>query len=252
MKKTRKRTVVRAILYFVGALLIINSVYLLFSSNIHTGIIAELVIGALFFFCAVFFKAFYEKTAVWFKFMCVAICAAICAAPLFLLSHGTADTANYNEDVLIVLGAGINGTRVGENLKRRLDAALDYIEKNPAALIVVSGGKGFQEEITEAEAMEKYLVSQGADAEKIIKEEKATSTYENFVFSKKLLDEIFGKEYKISFVTNDFHVYRAHGLAIKAGFSSASHIHAPTRYTTVISNTIRECLAVAKYALIKK
>jgi AraC-like DNA-binding protein len=130
MKKTRKRTVVRAILYFVGALLIINSVYLLFSSNIHTGIIAELVIGALFFFCAVFFKAFYEKTAVWFKFMCVAICAAICAAPLFLLSHGTADTANYNEDVLIVLGAGINGTRVGENLKRRLDAALDYIEKN--------------------------------------------------------------------------------------------------------------------------
>ena len=252
MKKTKKRIVIRILLYVFGMFLVINSLVLIFASNVHTGIFAELVFGAAFVLCAIFFGWFLEKTPMWLKFLCVAICTVLCAATLFLLSHGVSDTAKYDEDVLIVLGAGVNGTQVGDNLRRRLDAAVDYLEKNPAASVAVSGGMGYQEEISEAEAMEKYLIGHGVSQDKIIKEDKATSTYENFVFSKKLLDEKFGENYTVCFVTNEFHVYRAKKISKQAGFDEITHIHALTKARTIVSNGIRECLAVIKYALIKK
>ena len=86
----------------------------------------------------------------------------------------------------------------------------------------------------------------------IIKEDKASSTYENFVFTQKILDEKFGEDYTLCFTTNEFHIYRAQKIARKAGFDKITHIHAPTKATTIVSNGIRECLAVIKYALIKK
>ncbi len=249
MKKIRKRTVIRALLYVFGIFLLLNSSVLFFISNIHTGVFAEFIFGAAFLLCGVFFEGFTHKTPVWLKFTCVAIVAAVCAATLFLLSHGASDTAKCDEDVLIVLGAGVHGTEVGENLRRRLDSAVSYREKNPQVLIVVSGGMGPQEEITEAQAMEEYLISRGVPKENILKEDKASSTYENFTFSKKLLDERFGEKYTASFVTNEFHIYRAHGIAKRAGFKRITHIHARTNAFTVISNCMRECLAVAKFAL---
>jgi uncharacterized SAM-binding protein YcdF (DUF218 family) len=252
MKKTKKRIVTRSLLYVLGTFLFVNSSVLLFASNVHTGIFAEFIFGVAFLLCAVFFDQFLDKTPMWLKYLCVAVCTIICAATLFLLSHGVADTANYDEDVLIVLGAGVNGTQVGENLKRRLDSALDYLEKNPDAYIAVSGGQGYQEEISEALAMEEYLLSKGVLKDKIIKEDKASSTYENFVFTKKILDEKIGEDYTLCFTTNEFHIYRAQKIARKAGFDKITHIHAPTKATTIVSNGIRECLAVIKYALIKK
>lgn len=249
MKKIRKRTVIRVLLYVFGIFLLLNSAVLFVISNIHTGVFAEFIFGAAFLLCGIFFEKFTHKTPVWLKFTCVAIVAAVCAATLFLLSHGASDTAKYDEDVLVVLGAGVHGTEVGENLRRRLDSAIAYHKKNPDALIVVSGGMGPQEEITEAQAMEDYLIFLGVPQEKILKEDKASSTYENFVFSKKLLDERFEEEYTVSFVTNEFHIYRAHGIAKRAGFKRITHIHAPTNAFTVISNGMRECLAVAKFAL---
>ena len=103
-------------------------------------------------------------------------------------SFGFTDTVTYKEDAVIVLGAGLRGENLSLILRNRLDAAVEYYNENPEAVIVVSGGQGPDEDIPEAEAMERYLYEQGVPLNKIIKEDKSTSTEENFKFSKELLE----------------------------------------------------------------
>lgn len=88
--------------------------------------------------------------------------------------YGVRDTVTYEEQAVIVLGAGIKGNQVSRTLQLRLDKTIEYAQKNPNALIVVSGGQGPQETVTEACAMEKYLLENGIRAERILKEEQAT------------------------------------------------------------------------------
>lgn len=101
--------------------------------------------------------------------------------------------------------------------QRRLDAALSYALDNPAAWVVVSGGQGPDEPRTEASAMAEYLVEHGLDAQRLLLEEASCSTYENFVYSKTILDQKLGKPYRIVFVTSDFHIMRSAQLAESPG-----------------------------------
>lgn len=240
----------RVFLCIIGAFFLANSVVLFFISNFQMGVLLEFLLGAVLLLCGIFFEKLSLKAPVWLKLVCTALAVSVCASGVFLVGNGINDTADYDEDVIIVLGAGVKGTRVGNNLKRRLDAAFAYYEKNNEVLIVVSGGKGPQESVTEAFAMEEYLLEKGVPQAKILKEEEASSTYENFLFSKKLLDERFENGFSACFVTNDFHVFRAGGIAQKAGFEKINHIHSSTNKFTVISNTLRECLAVVKFAVL--
>ena len=169
---------------------------------------------------------------------------------LSLSLYGAQDNATYTEDALIVLGAGINKTTPGPTLKGRLDTAVSYHKRNPSALIIVSGGQGPQEDITEAIAMRDHLVFSGVDESVIILEEEATSSYENFLFSKGLLDLYLGDEYTVAFVTNEYHVYRAELYATAAGLDSVTHVHSSTPTYIIIPNMLREFVATAKALLI--
>lgn len=100
-------------------------------------------------------------------------------------------------DTLIVLGAQVNGTKLSNSLKLRLERAKEYLDENPETIAVVSGGKGSGEEISEAEAMYEYLVSQGIDETRLIKEDRSTNTNENLKYSLALLEEKSNKNQKI-------------------------------------------------------
>lgn len=153
------------------------------------------------------------------------------------------NSAEFNEDALIVLGCGLRGSVPSGNLADRLDAAIDYNSKNPHALIVVSGGQGPQEDCTEAEAMYKYLVERGVPAESILMEDRATSTNENYKFSKEILDEKLGENYNVVYITNSFHSYRAGELA-KLNRLDARAYNARTSIPSLLPNYSREVLAV--------
>lgn len=116
-------------------------------------------------------------------------------------------------DYSIVLGAGLDGEKVGKTLKSRLDEAIKYYELNKNVNIIVSGGQGEDEVITEAEAMYRYLVKNNVNEKQIIKEEKATTTLENIKFSKKILKNRNDEDKKVLIITNDFHLYRAMVIA---------------------------------------
>ena len=130
-----------------------------------------------------------------------------------------------------------------------MDSAIKYLEANPHTIAVVSGGQGPQEDITEAEAMEIYLTDHGIAPARIIREDTSTSTYENFVNSKALLDKRFPGGWRAAFVTNDYHIFRAARVAASAGILNITHIHYTTRPTFWLPSLLRECLAIVKYAV---
>ena len=139
-------------------------------------------------------------------------------------------------------------------LKLRLDKALEYHEKNPDALIIVSGGQGYGEDVTEAFAMKRYLVQNGVPEEIVVEEDKATSTSENMKYSKEILENDFGytaDNIKIAFVTNNFHVFRSIKLAQLAGFYNTTYLHTSLQWYNYIPNYIRETLAIFKMWLLK-
>ncbi len=146
------------------------------------------------------------------------------------------------QDIIIVLGAGIIGEKVTPLLKARLDKAIKLKRKSLGTKLIVSGGQGSDEAISEAEAMRRYLVEQGIRNEEIIMEDKSTNTEENLVFSMKIMDT-YKQHALATIVSNHFHILRAAFLSKKVkmnatvtGGSSKSYFY-PNAY-------IREYLAI--------
>ena len=160
-----------------------------------------------------------------------------------LLFSTFASKGDDNLDYLIVLGAQMKNSGPSVALRYRLDATIDYMEKNKDTKCIVSGGKGPNEPVSEAEGMEKYLLEHGIDPSRIIKEDKSTSTKENFDFSMKVVDL---KDKKVGIVTNNFHTYRANAIAKKCGLKSVSAISARSVKTYLLNNMFREDLALLK------
>ena len=163
-----------------------------------------------------------------------------------VIARSAQGTEAAEADYLIVLGCQVNGTVPSRMLRQRIDAAADYLNTYPDATAIVSGGMGSGESITEAECMYNYLTAQGIAPERIILEDKATSTMENLRFSLALMDE--GATAAI--VSNEFHLYRAGQMAASLGLDAAL-IPADTEYPILTASyTLREILAVWKYHLL--
>jgi len=122
-----------------------------------------------------------------------------------------------NMDHMIVLGAGLEGDQVSKRLKLRLDKALDALKMNQEMIAIVSGGQGSDELISEAEAMKRYLVEAGIEEGNIIKEDKSTSTYQNFLRSNAIIDKRMKSRNRL-IVTSDFHVFRSTFIAKSMGW----------------------------------
>lgn len=146
-------------------------------------------------------------------------------------------------DYVIVLGAQVRGTTVSKALKNRLDSAFEYLVENETTLVIVSGGQGTGEDISEAKAMCNYLVDKGIEKDRIILEDKSTNTYENLLFSKEIIQD---EAKSIVVVTNKFHVYRAMSIAKKLGFLEVQGLGAPNDDLLTFNYYVREFLAVLK------
>ncbi|MGL5712017.1 MAG: YdcF family protein [Paraclostridium sp.] len=152
---------------------------------------------------------------------------------------------NKDIDYIIVLGSGLIGDRVPPLLKSRLDKGIEIynkqIRKGVNCKMIVSGGQGPDELVSEASAMGKYLLSQGIKESDVILEDKSTTTYENMKFSKNIMDK--SSKYNSIFVTNNYHVFRASIFARKVGLK-ANGVGAPTAFYFLPSALIREFIAI--------
>ena len=147
---------------------------------------------------------------------------------------------------VIVLGAGLHGSTPSLSLLNRLSAAEEYLTTYPDSIAIVSGGRGDGEDITEAEAMETWLISRGIDPERIIKEENATSTYENLCYSLLIISEDGGDPNgKVAVVTSEYHLFRTKSMAEDLGASPLGVAAKTTLPVLRINYFIREAFAVA-------
>lgn len=151
--------------------------------------------------------------------------------------------AKDGADYLIVLGAQWKPEGPSVVLRYRLEEAIKYLKVNRETIVIVSGGQGANEPISEAQGMYDYLVARGVDASRIIKEDKSTSTYENLKFSGVLLDKA---ENEVVIVTNDFHVFRAEKLARAQGYQHAQGLAADSYPPMQMHNLLREFCGVMK------
>lgn len=171
-----------------------------------------------------------------------------CVLTALIISAGR----NYPKEncVIIILGCRIKGTKPTRMLRRRLDTALEYMNKTPNTVCVVSGGRGDDEQISEAQAMYEYLISKGISPDNIIKEDNSTSTYENFKFSADIIEQL-GFPRKMTVVTDGFHQYRSRLIAKKLGIKTYA-VPALTEPRFVLIYWIRELMALTKFFIKEK
>ena len=237
-------------LIILGVTQLIFSTYFLLTINFNLGQLLLLFFALACTLWGIFFERIRLFTrsgfGKWIKYVFLGGVTFWIAIMCFITYFGLNDTADFKEDAVIVLGAGIRGDQVTRVLAYRLNQCIEYHLQNPSALIIVSGGQGLQETVTEAFAMKKYLIAHGIPEDKIISEEKATSTYENFLFSQTLLSELLDRQpYRITYITNQFHAYRA-GLVAQSIGLDTTRFSASIDWYMIAPNYARETLAVLK------
>lgn len=151
--------------------------------------------------------------------------------------------ASSGADYMIVLGAQWKTSGPSYVLQKRLDKAMEYLQENPDTIVIVSGGQGSNEPITEAAGMKGYLEEKGIASERILAEDKSTNTYENLVFSAELLDK---ENSRVVLVTNNFHVFRTCSIAKMQGYTQIEGLAADSYPAMIPNNLLREFFGVVK------
>ncbi|WP_166167630.1 YdcF family protein [Acinetobacter sp. SA01] len=243
----------RSLSFIMGSLLALDSLWLLALDKIHLGIILPLIIGIGLMLYALFFNRIQNfiqltplRQTLWG-----------CAWAGFFLWLGTLviffSYLQYNiqqfntvqpASAVIILGSGIEKGRPSPTLKQRLDVGAAYAKRYPEALLVVTGGLGFKEQISEAAIMSEYLQQQHLAPSRILLEAKSTSTTENLRNVQPLLaQQHISLQQPVVIVTSDFHILRAKAIAKHQGYQQIFTLSAPTPLYIRYNSWLREYFA---------
>lgn len=151
--------------------------------------------------------------------------------------------AQPGADYVIVLGAQWKQNGPSYVLQKRLVEAVEYLQENPDTKVIVSGGQGANEPMSEAQGMKSYLTQAGIEEERILVEDQSTNTYENLIYSAKLLNQ---ENDSVVLVTNNFHMFRALQIAQKQGYVHIEGQSAASYPAMMPNNLLREFFGVVK------
>lgn len=164
-----------------------------------------------------------------------------------LIISGFSQKGQPGLDYLVVLGAQMKANGPSKALRYRLDKACEYLEENEGTRVIVSGGQGRDERISEAQGMYDYLTGKGIEKDRIIMEDESKNTFQNLTFSAEFLDK---ETDLVGVVSNNFHIFRAVKIAKKAGYQNVCGIAAKGEPFLQINNMAREFLGVMKDFLV--
>lgn len=173
---------------------------------------------------------------------------AFLAVEAILIYYGNA-SPKENADYMIILGAKVNGTVPSKTLRRRVLATIPYLKNNENTTVLVSGGQGKGELVTEAVAMKQLLVEQGISEQRILLEDQSVNTEQNIRFSKEMIikeGKKAIKDCKVVIATSDFHIFRGISLAKKQGFKMISGCAGKSDRILFVHYYVREFFAVVK------
>lgn len=168
-------------------------------------------------------------------YLSIFICFILLVMIVFMSSIYNAGRSNASDQqVIIVLGCRVKGDKPSRALLGRADAAYRYLAVNPDAVAILSGGQGKDEDISEAECIRRILYDRGILNNRLILEDKSTSTDENIRFSLELMKKLGLDTQNAAIATSEYHQKRAqiicagYGIAAKAQSSRTMPILLPT------------------------
>lgn len=180
-----------------------------------------------------------------------AVCVLVCVGLIYFIIVEIPIIKNSRTDrdcgrkYAVVLGAGVVGDTPSRQLSRRINAAVSYLEAYPDSVAIVSGGQGKGENISEAQCMFDRITARGIAPERVIMEDRATSTKENLEFSfdiiRSLGDEPDGNT---AIISASYHLYRAKTMARLLGVESAGYAAYPGWFLIALNYYIREAFGV--------
>ena len=164
--------------------------------------------------------------------------------------YGSHDHIRGDPQVMVILGCQVKPWGPSVLLQDRLDKALDYLEDHPDLIIVVSGGQGPDEPVSEARCMYDYLTEHGVDEAQILLEDQSHNTVENLRYTMDLLAEAgYDTTADMVVVSNGFHLTRVRMLwsRVCGGDYNLSTLAAPSSHVpSRLKMYIREPLALVK------
>ena len=182
-------------------------------------------------------------------FLC--ICLLIFAVTEGFIIRASFGNPGAEADYLLVLGAKVKPWGPSLSLGNRIDAAYDYLTAHPDCTAILSGGKGADEPISEAQCMFQVLTERGIDADRLWLEDQSTSTWENLKFTLDLIKEKTGDTPDtVALVTSEYHLFRAGLFANRLGLDILGVPAATTLLSLKINYFIREAVAVLHFILI--
>ena len=229
----------RIILFLIGLALSLDGLYCGYMGSMGAGEGVVVAFGVIFLLWASFYDAFRAKKFLKFlKGLFVTVLSLCVLYSCFMCVMGRFDSDKGNEEYVIILGSPLKDNEPTDILKSRLDTAVNYLNGHPGVTAIVSGSRSGHNALSEARAMNNYLVSNGIDDDRIMVDESAFNTHETFLNAKGIVNDA-----KTVFITSEFHVLRSLQMADICGIKNAAHIGAPTPPEQLPACCAREILA---------
>ena len=175
----------------------------------------------------------------------------VCAVTEALIVRASFGDPQEQVDYVVVLGAKVRDDGPSVSLWDRIYAARDYLEAHPHTVAVLSGGKGKDEPISEAQCMFTELLALGIEPGRLWQEDKAESTWENICFSLDLIQKETGtRPQKIGVLSSEYHLFRASLFAKK---NQVEFVGIPARTSHLsqrINHFMREVAGVWHYIIL--
>lgn len=134
-------------------------------------------------------------------------------------------------DAIVVLGAAQYAGRPSPVLRSRLDHAFALWKREMAPRIILTGGQGDGDTISEAEVGQRYLVRLGVPRTAMMLETRGRSTDESLVAAAALIREAELNE--VILVSDPFHMLRLQLLSWRHGLRATC---SPTRTSPIAGN----------------
>lgn len=215
----------KLILILIGIIIFITYAFPLIWAKINVGNIFGILLGVMFILTGITLDEIIklcENTIIKALFLAALTIFIIFLILFFItlskiIAHCSGNATD--EGVIIILGCRVKGDKPTRALSSRCKAGYEHLIKNKNSIAILSGGQGADEKISEAQCMKNILISMGINENRLIMEDKSTSTQENFEFSKEII-ETLGYSQKIAIATNEYHLYRALLIAKQCGLNA--------------------------------
>ena len=252
-----KTLLIRILLLIVGIIITIDCAVLMIIGKINFGSVVPFIIGVIFVIHGIYWERIrrfirhhplFKRVwyGLWGLFILWLISFMVFVWSLQQQIERSQQPAP-TVAAIIVLGSGTVAGKPTPTLAKRLDTAAPLIDAQPNAIVITSGGVGFQRSRSEADIMASYLhETYRIPFERILQEGKSTSTEENLANSQALLAaQGVSITDPIAIVTSDFHTIRAASIARHQGYQQPITVASPTPLSIRYNAWFREYFAFA-------